>query len=160
MRFTDHRWRSVATVLIATAAVATAAGSRLPAAEIMAGNAAASAAASITADEAGRHVTALADDSFEGREAGSRGGRAAGSYIVDALDDLGLEPAGDGGTFYQPFGGMRNILALARGSDPAVANELVIVSAHYDHVGYGNAANSYGPTGFIHNGAEIGRAHV
>ena len=32
---------------------------------------------SIQADEASRHVHALADDSFEGREGGSRGGRAA-----------------------------------------------------------------------------------
>ncbi|MFN5756209.1 MAG: M28 family peptidase, partial [Planctomycetia bacterium] len=30
----------------------------------------------------------------------------------------------------------------------------VVVGAHYDHVGYGNASNSYGPTGYIHNGAD------
>jgi hypothetical protein len=114
----------------------------------------AAAAATIVAGDAGRHVAALADDAFEGREAGSRGGRAAGAYIVEAIDHLGLEPAGDAGSFYQPFGSMRNILALARGSDPAVADELVIVSAHYDHVGYGNASNSYGPFGFVHNGAD------
>lgn len=114
----------------------------------------ASAAATILAGDAGRHVAALADDAFEGREAGTRGGRAAGSYIVEAIDHLGLEPAGDAGGWYQPFGSMRNILALARGSDPTVAEELVVVSAHYDHVGYGNASNSYGPFGFVHNGAD------
>jgi len=110
--------------------------------------------ATIRADDAKRHVSALADDAFEGREGGSRGGRAAGSYIVDQLSRLGLEPAGDGGGFYQSFGGMRNILALVRGGDPTVADELVVVGAHYDHVGYGNAANSYGPFGFVHNGAD------
>ncbi|NDC62468.1 MAG: M20/M25/M40 family metallo-hydrolase [Planctomycetia bacterium] len=109
---------------------------------------------SIRAAEAGRHVTALADDSFEGREGGSRGGRAAGAYVVGAIEKLGLEPAGDDGSFYQRFGGMRNILALLPGSDPTVEHEMVVVGAHYDHVGYGNAANSYGPTGFIHNGAD------
>ncbi len=110
--------------------------------------------ASIRGSDAGRHVAALADDAFEGREGGSRGGRAAAAYIVDLIGKLGLEPAGDAGSFYQPFGGMRNILGLLRGSDPELANELVVVSAHYDHVGYGNADNSYGPFGFVHNGAD------
>lgn len=122
--------------------------------ELAAASRLAAAAATIVAGDAGRHVAALADDAFEGREAGSRGGRAAGAYIVEAIDHLGLEPAGDSGGYYQPFGSMRNILALARGSDPTVADELVIVSAHYDHVGYGNASNSYGPFGFVHNGAD------
>jgi hypothetical protein len=109
---------------------------------------------SIRAEEAKRHVSALADDALEGREGGSRGGRAAGSYIVSHLEKIGFEPAGDNGSYYQQFGGMRNILALARGSDPTVANELVVVGAHYDHVGYGNSGNSYGPFGFVHNGAD------
>ena len=109
---------------------------------------------SIQADEASRHVHALADDAFEGREGGSRGGRAAGAYIVAALERLAVEPAGDNGTFFQNFGGMRNILALVPGADPAVAKELVVIGAHYDHVGYGNASNSNGPTGYIHNGAD------
>ena len=119
------------------------------AAELMA-----AARSSIQAADAQRHVSALADDAFEGREGGSRGGRAAGAYIVGHLEKLGLEPAGDNGSYFQQFGGMRNILALARGSDPAVANELVVIGAHYDHVGYGNSSNSYGPFGFVHNGAD------
>jgi hypothetical protein len=119
------------------------------AAELMA-----AARSSIRAEDAKRHVCALADDALEGREGGSRGGRAAGSYITSHLEKLGLEPAGDNGSYYQQFGGMRNILALARGSDPSVANELIVVGAHYDHVGYGNSGNSYGPFGFVHNGAD------
>ena len=114
----------------------------------------AAARSSIQAADARRHVSALADDALEGREGGSRGGRAAGAYIVSHLETLGLEPAGDNGGYYQSFGGLRNILALARGSDPAVARELIVVGAHYDHVGYGNSGNSYGPFGFVHNGAD------
>ncbi|MEO1993448.1 MAG: M20/M25/M40 family metallo-hydrolase [Pirellulales bacterium] len=112
------------------------------------------AVATISASDAGRHIAALADDAFEGREAGTRGGRAAGAYIVDQIDQFSLEPAGDSGSFYQSFGRMRNILALVPGSDPDVAHELVILSGHYDHVGYGKASNSYGPFGFVHNGAD------
>ena len=85
---------------------------------------------SIRSADASRHVTALADDSFEGREGGSRGGHAAGTYIVGAIEALGLQPAGDNGSYYQRFGSMRNILALQPGSDPTVAHELIVVGAH------------------------------
>ncbi|RLS33994.1 MAG: M20/M25/M40 family metallo-hydrolase [Planctomycetota bacterium] len=108
----------------------------------------------IRAAEAGRHVQALSDDAFEGREGGSRGGRAAGAYIVETLRGLGIDPAGDEGTYFQRFGTMRNIMAIVPGSDPDLARELVVVGAHYDHVGYGTPSNSYGPTGLIHNGAD------
>jgi hypothetical protein len=132
-----------------TAAAVAASTPTVFAAELMA-----AARLSIRADDAKRHISALADDALEGREGGSRGGRAAGSYVVSHLEKLGLEPAGDNGSYYQQFGGMRNILALARGSDPSVAHELIVVGAHYDHVGYGNSGNSYGPFGFVHNGAD------
>jgi len=148
MRITRIPARLACAAAIAGAAMA-AAKPALFAAEPMA-----AAHSSIRAEDAKRHVCALADDALEGREGGSRGGRAAGSYIISHLEKLGLEPAGDNGSYYQQFGGMRNILALARGSDPSVANELIVVGAHYDHVGYGNSGNSYGPFGFVHNGAD------
>jgi Zn-dependent M28 family amino/carboxypeptidase len=110
---------------------------------------------SITADDAARHVVALADDAFEGREGGTRGGRAAATYIVDQIESLGYEPAGSEGSYYQSFGnGLRNILALLPGSDPHLAAEVVVVGGHYDHVGYGTERNSFGPVGLIHNGAD------
>jgi len=144
--------RIPARLVLAAIVVGVAAGATRPA--VFAAELMAAARSSIQAEEAKRHVCALADDALEGREGGSRGGRAAGSYIISHLEKLGLEPAGDNGSYYQQFGGMRNILALARGSDPAVANELIVVGAHYDHVGYGNSGNSYGPFGFVHNGAD------
>lgn len=110
--------------------------------------------ATIRAEDAGRHVKVLADDAFEGREGGSRGGRAAAAYIVEQLEKLGIPPAGDAGTYYQSFGSLRNVLAIVEGADPALAGEVVVVGAHYDHVGYGNADNSYGPFGYVHNGAD------
>jgi len=111
--------------------------------------------ASITASDAVRHVEALADDAFEGREGGSRGGRAAAAYVVNQIEPLGYQPAGSQGSFYQPFGdGLRNILAILPGSDPRLGGEVIVVGAHYDHVGYGTAQNSFGPFGFVHNGAD------
>ncbi|HEX2475227.1 MAG TPA: M20/M25/M40 family metallo-hydrolase [Lacipirellulaceae bacterium] len=110
---------------------------------------------SITAGELYEHVEVLADDVYEGRAAGSRGGRAAAQYIVQQLRQTALEPAGAGGDYFQSFNrNWRNILVLHRGDDPELENELIVVGGHYDHVGYGNQNNSYGPTGRIHNGAD------
>lgn len=110
---------------------------------------------SITASELGHHVETLADDRFEGREAGSSGGRAAGEYLLRALEELPIEPAGEGGTYVQPFGaGYRNLLGMLTGRDPKLRHEVIVIGAHYDHVGRGTARNSFGPTGQIHNGAD------
>lgn len=109
----------------------------------------------IRADDVQRHVEVLADDALEGREAGSRGGLAAGNYLAKHLSAAGCEPAGDDGSFFQIFGsGYRNLLALLPGTDPTLAQEVILVGAHYDHVGYGNRSNSFGPFGYIHNGAD------
>lgn len=116
---------------------------------------AAAARASIRSSDLKAHTDRLSDDTFEGREAGTRGGRAAGGYLVKEFERHGLKPAGPTGNYYQEFdGGFRNILGLWEGSDPALKDEVIIVGAHYDHVGYGTAENSNGPTGYIHNGAD------
>ncbi len=117
----------------------------------------AAAANSITKDEVTELVDALADDTFEGRDAGSRGGRAAGTYLVKKFEDLKLKPIGDQGTYFQNFqynGVSRNIVGLIEGSDEKLKNEVVVIGAHYDHVGYGRTGNSFGPLGYIHNGAD------
>lgn len=112
------------------------------------------AARSITTDQLRQYVDALADDTFEGREAGTRGGRAAGGYIIGRIKKLGLQGGGDRGSFYQTFGRYRNILAMVEGRDVELKSQFIVVGAHYDHVGYGTNRNSYGPIGRIHNGAD------
>ena len=110
---------------------------------------------SITASDLQSHVDVLADDSFEGREAGSRGGRASAMYLMTQLEQRELSGMGDDGGYFQPFGrGCRNVLAMIGGSDPDLKDEVIVVGGHYDHVGYGTRANSYGPFGYVHNGAD------
>ncbi len=109
---------------------------------------------SITSQELKDDVGALADDTFEGRESGTRGNRAAGIYVIERLKKMGLEGGGNKNSYYQNFGNYTNILAYAPGRDPELANQVIVISAHYDHVGYGSSRNSYGPIGRIHNGAD------
>jgi Zn-dependent M28 family amino/carboxypeptidase len=47
------------------------------------------------------HLEFLADDAVEGRKPGTRGGELAAKYIATQFERLGLEPAGDSGTYFQ-----------------------------------------------------------
>lgn len=110
---------------------------------------------SIRPDELQKHVGYLADDKLQGREAGRRGGRTAGAYLQGQLENLGLRGAGVDGGYWQPFAaGYRNVLGLLPGCDARLKDQVVIVCAHYDHVGYGSRRNSRGPIGRVHNGAD------
>ena len=50
-----------------------------------------------------RHVDYLCRPELEGRLTGSRGEQLATAYVAAYLDHLGLQPAGDDGTFFQAF---------------------------------------------------------
>jgi Zn-dependent M28 family amino/carboxypeptidase len=58
-------------------------------------------AAALSADVMRGHLEFLADDALEGRAPGTRGGELAQKYIGSQFRRLGLEPAGDSGTYYQ-----------------------------------------------------------
>ena len=47
------------------------------------------------------HVTFLADDLLEGREAGTRGHEIAAKYIAAQFELFGLKPGGDDGTYFK-----------------------------------------------------------
>lgn len=49
------------------------------------------------------HVRYLADDRLEGREVGSEGARCAADYLASRFRDLGLQPAGTEGNYFQAF---------------------------------------------------------
>jgi hypothetical protein len=128
----------------------------------------------------------LAADSLQGRETGTPGSAKAADFIAGELERLGLEPA-FGGSFVQAVELVRfvddrgrdrlglsgaespegiefkeelldvNVGAVLRGADPGRAEEVVIVSAHFDHVGVrpprpGTPAEAEGDS--IYNGAD------
>jgi len=47
------------------------------------------------------HMAFLADDLLEGRETGTRGYQLAANYVRAQFEQMGLEPAGDNGTYFQ-----------------------------------------------------------
>jgi hypothetical protein len=57
-----------------------------------------------------RRLGRLASDEFQGREAGTEGGRLAGAYLAAEMARVGLEPGGVDGTFFQPFAIPRPVL--------------------------------------------------
>ncbi len=110
---------------------------------------------SIRVEDLKTHVGTLASDALQGREAGTVNGHAASAYLVRELRQRHVSPAAGEGQFLQEFhGGMRNVLATVRGRDTHLAEEAIIVCAHFDHVGFGTAKSSRGPIGYIHNGAD------
>lgn len=64
----------------------------------------ASLAAAISVDDIRSHIQFLASDQLEGRGTGTPGELKATSYVADIFKALGLEPAGDNGTYFQEFG--------------------------------------------------------
>jgi len=49
---------------------------------------------------------------------------------------------------------IRNVVAMIPGSDPTLAREVVVVGAHYDHLGYGGDGSLAPDARAIHNGAD------
>lgn len=140
---------------ICRAAVLALLASRIPIAAAANNALYASAMESIRADELYHYVEVLADDVYEGRASGTRGGHSAAQWLVRQLQPFPLKPAGTDGDYVQKFNDdCRNILVRQPGDDPQIGDEVIVVGAHYDHVGYGDSSNSFGPFGKIHNGAD------
>jgi hypothetical protein len=126
-----------------------------------------------------RLLGALAADSMTGRAMGTLGSAMAARLIAGELDDAGVTPAGTSGYLQEiaaarvtfPGGGSqvvlaaaaedfpdsvkefisdRNLIGIVRGSDPTVADEVIVVGAHFDHLGVGSSVNGDS----IYNGAD------
>ncbi|HET8625414.1 MAG TPA: M20/M25/M40 family metallo-hydrolase [Gemmatimonadales bacterium] len=114
-------------------------------------------------------VRYLSHDRLQGRLTGTPGADSAAAYIARRFAEVGLTPPA-GGWFqdftvspdapaarHAPVGGARgrNVVGLLRGSDPARREEIVVVGAHYDHLGLGGPfALDPDSTGAVHNGAD------
>lgn len=113
----------------------------------------------------------LADDELHGRGSATRDEHIAALFVASQLQSLGLDPGGDNGTFLQksplpdplpartqqriakfqdiPRKETWNAIAILRGTTSP--NEVILLTAHLDHLGIG-PANAAGDTNY--NGAD------
>jgi len=109
----------------------------------------------------------LAAPEREGRGAGSRGLDAAATYIAERFARLGLSPLAPGARgddrYFQPFTMTGetgaplpaiNVIAVLPGANPTLNGQALIVSAHYDHLGFGWPDARAGAKGQLHPGAD------
>ncbi len=111
----------------------------------------------ITAEDLKQHLYIVAADSMEGRETGSAGQKKAGRYLISQYQKNGVSFPKEATSYYQPIpasylnkkyggnlGDSENIWAFIEGTEKP--EEIVVVSAHYDHVGTKD--------GEVYNGAD------
>jgi hypothetical protein len=133
---------------------------------------AATAAPAMAQAAAGRllaDVRHLSDDGLKGRLTGTPGADSAAAYIARRFAEAGLTPGADGwfqeftvspdapAARHAPVGGARgrNVVGLLPGADSTLRAELVVLGAHYDHLGLGGPfALDPDSTGTVHNGAD------
>lgn len=98
----------------------------------------------ITEDLLKKHAGYLASDELQGRQAGYEGNNKASEYIAGVMKKAGLAPVGDkddkdSPTYFQAFKvarkPTRNCVGLLAGSDPKLKDEILVVGAHFDHLG-------------------------
>ncbi len=112
---------------------------------------------SITEGELKTHLYIVANDSMQGRDTGTEGQKKAGKYLISQYIKNGINHPPLATDFYQKvpsefmkknFGpklpDSENIWAFIEGTDKK--DEILVISAHYDHVGMKN--------GEIYNGAD------
>jgi hypothetical protein len=108
--------------------------------------------AAISVEDLRMRLFAFAGDSMMGREAGTIWNERASGYVASEFRRLGLQPAGENGTFFQTVpnirsrdplaapGLARNVVAIVPGTDPLLRGEYVSITAHNDHLGYRTVA--------------------
>ncbi len=68
------------------------------------------------------HVEFLTSDPLEGRLTGTMGEKLATQYVANVFHHLGLEPAGDNGTFFQAFDFMAGV-SLGKSNSFTITNQ-------------------------------------
>lgn len=112
---------------------------------------------SITPAELSKHLYIVADDNMEGRNTGEPGQKRAGEYLINEYKKNGISYPTGASDFYQKvpsefmkrgfapkLNDSENIWTFIEGSEKP--QEIIVISAHYDHVGMKN--------GEVFNGAD------
>jgi len=111
----------------------------------------------ISEDNLKTHLLTIASDRMEGRNTGSEGQKKAGNYIIEHYQSISMPFPPTAENYYQPVASefikvrwqpplpdSENIWAYFEGTEKK--EEIIVISAHYDHIGMKN--------GEIYNGAD------
>ena len=115
-------------------------------------------AASITEKDLAKHLFIYASDEFEGRNTGEPGQKKAAAYLKKFYVDHGIVSPLGGDDYFQEISGdwltkntrrgtlkdSENVVAFIKGAEKP--DEIVVISAHLDHVGVKD--------GKVYNGAD------
>jgi len=103
----------------------------------------------------------LASEELKGRGLGTPEIDQAAGYIAQQFEEAGLKALN--GSYYQKFTHtfdekgeleLTNVIGIIPGTDPVLKEEVVVISAHYDHLGFGWPDVRKGNEGKIHYGAD------
>jgi hypothetical protein len=110
------------------------------------------------------HVAWLSAPEREGRGVGTKGLETAAEYVAAQFKAIGLQPGGDGGSYFQSFTAtrspsgapvpLRNVIGVLPGAKPEWAGQSALLTAHYDHLGTGWPDVHKGDEGKLHPGAD------
>lgn len=91
----------------------------------------------VTSDELKESVHYLASDELQGRATGSEGIEKAAVYIENKLKSYGVAPYFKTYRDHYKVKDMdaSNVVGFIEGNDPVLKNEVIILGAHYDHIG-------------------------
>ncbi len=105
----------------------------------------------------------LANDALQGRASGSHDELLAATYLASQLREIGIEPAGDEGGYIQNVSGefnfyregkkqwnTRNVIGRLEGRDGKLKDQVILLTAHMDHIGVRQPVNGDN----IYNGAD------
>lgn len=97
---------------------------------------------SITPEDLKKHLYIIASDEFEGRNTGEPGQKLAAEYLKNFYIDNRIASPLGGGNYYQEIPtehlkpslkASENVVAYIKGSEKP--DEIIVISAHYDHLG-------------------------
>lgn len=93
---------------------------------------------SISANDVYEIVNYLASDDLQGRDTGSEGIELAAVYIEEFFRNHGIKPYYD--TYLDTYTindiEAFNVIGVLEGQDPVLKKKVVILGAHFDHIGY------------------------
>ncbi|HIB37531.1 M28 family metallopeptidase [Mesonia sp.] len=107
-------------------------------------------ASTITASELKDHLYTFASDEFQGRDTGKPGQKKAANYLKDNYLKMEIASPLGGEDYFQDipssffnnkYNDSENVVAFIKGSE--FPEEIVVISAHYDHVGMDAEGNIY-----------------